>query len=599
MNFKNIAQMFEHTTSKNESKELFFYKKNNSWVGLTGKDIRIAVEDISFALRSLGIKEKSNISIISNNSPRWAMTDYGIICSSMTTVTIYPTLIDSQVEFILNNSNSELIFVEDELQLKKILNIKDKCPSLKHIVVMDDSLESEKGNIINMSTLFDLGNKFSQNVDYTFNEMISSIDGSDILTLIYTSGTTGIPKGVTLTHNNLLSNVSATLKVAEFTDDETFLSFLPLSHVLERMGGHYTAFSIGAKIYYAENIEKVADNLGETNPTIVVCVPRLFEKMYSKIMDGLKTASKVKKTLFYWALLVGKEYSSKFIRQKPISLSLKLKHKLADKLIYSKVKARLGGRIKFFVSGGAPLSKEIAEFFSSVDVTILEGYGLTETSPVLSVNSPPFNIKFGTTGKPLHNVEIKIAEDGEILAKGPNVMSGYYNNEEATKEVFDNEGWFKTGDIGKIDEDGYLIITDRKKSLIVTSGGKNIAPAPLEEAISNSLYVEQVLVLGDKKNFISALIVPNYEALINYMKSLNINLNEPHALIDHDKVKELFDSEIEKAMSNFSNFEKIKKFTLLTQQFSIDRGEMTPKMSIVRKKVIQNYSDIIDKIYGE
>ena len=232
MNFKNIAQMFEHTTSKNESKELFFYKKNNSWVGLTGKDIRIAVEDISFALRSLGIKEKSNISIISNNSPRWAMTDYGIICSSMTTVTIYPTLIDSQVEFILNNSNSELIFVEDELQLKKILNIKDKCPSLKHIVVMDDSLESEKGNIINMSTLFDLGNKFSQNVDYTFNEMISSIDGSDILTLIYTSGTTGIPKGVTLTHNNLLSNVSATLKVAEFTDDETFLSFLPLSHVL-------------------------------------------------------------------------------------------------------------------------------------------------------------------------------------------------------------------------------------------------------------------------------------------------------------------------------------------------------------------------------
>ena len=599
MNFINLAQMFEHTTNSNKNKELFFYKKSKDWIGLTGNDIRIAVEDISFGLRSLGIQEKSNIAIMSNNSPRWAMCDYGIMCSSMTVVTIYPTLIDKQVEFIINDSQSRAIFVENKSQLEKILNIRSQCSSLKYIVVMDDSLEKESDNQINMSTLFDQGNKFAQSCEYSFKDMISNTKGDDILTIIYTSGTTGVPKGVTLTHNNLLSNVNATLQVAEFTDNETFLSFLPLSHVLERMGGHYTAFSIGARIFYAENIEKVPENLSETNPTIVVCVPRLFEKMYSKIMDGLKTASKVKKTLFFWALLVGKEYSSKFIRQKPIPFSLKLKHKLADKLIYSKVKARLGGKIKFFVSGGAPLSKEIAEFFSSVDITILEGYGLTETSPVLTVNSPPHNIRFGTTGKPLHNVQIKIASDGEILAKGPNVMQGYYNNEDATKEVFDEDGWFKTGDIGMIDDEGYLSITDRKKSLIVTSGGKNVAPAPLEESIANSLFVEQVIVLGDKKNFISALIVPNFDALINHMKLNDINIVEPHALIEHDKVIELFEGEVNNAMSDFSNFEKVKKFTLLSQQFSIDRGEMTPKMSIVRKKVINNYSDIINKMYGE
>ena len=597
MDFKNIAQLFEHTTTKNESKELFLYKKNNSWIGLTGKDIRIAVEDISFGLRSLGIEEKSNVAIMSNNSPRWAIADYGIICSSMTTVTIYPTLIETQVEFILNNSKSQLIFVENQEQYLKIKGIYDSCPDLKYIVFMDDSCENENDSLMNISSLFDKGKKYSESSEYSFDQMISTIESQDILTLIYTSGTTGIPKGVTLTHHNLLSNVKATLEVAEFNDDEIFLSFLPLSHVLERMGGHYTALAVGAKIYYAESIEKVPENLAETSPSIVVCVPRLFEKMYTKIIEGLKTAPKLKKSLFYWAISVGKKYSSLKLSQKPIGFSLCLKHKIANKLIYSKVKQKLGGNIKFFVSGGAPLSKEIGEFFSAVDITILEGYGLTETSPVLSVNSPPYDIKFGTVGKPLFNVEIKIADDGEILAKGPNVMTGYYNNKEATEEVFDQDGWFKTGDIGLIDDDGFLVITDRKKSLIVTSGGKNIAPAPIEGALSNSSYVEQIIVLGDKKNFISALIVPNFDALISFLKSLNIELSEPDALIEHEKVLELYDNEIHEAMKDFSNYEKVKKFTLLSKPFSIDKGEMTPKMSIVRKKVIENYSELINKMY--
>ena len=595
MNFENISQVFLSTVEKHSSKELYFYKKNDSWIGLTGKDIKITVEDIAFGLRALGIEERSNVAILSNNSPRWAMCDYGIICSVMTTVTIYPTLLAQQIEFILRDSNSKAIFVENEEQFKKIKKISSE--DLKYIIVMDDSLAEESDRVMNLSSLFDKGKLFSKNNNLLLSDMVNNIHSNDTLTLIYTSGTTGVPKGVVLSHENLLSNVKATLKVATFNENETFLSFLPLSHVLERMGGHYTAFSIGAIIYYAESIEKVPENITETHPTVVVCVPRLFEKMYTKIIEGLKTAPNLKRKLFYWALSVGKEYSSRTLNKEKISSCLSLKHKIANKLIYSKVKDKLGGRIKFFVSGGAPLSKEIAEFFASVDITILEGYGLTETSPVLTVNSPPLDIRFGTVGKPLFNVEIKIAEDGEILAKGPNIMKCYYNNEEATNEVFDSEGWFKTGDIGEIDTDGFLKITDRKKSLIVTSAGKNIAPAPLEGALTNSSYIEQALVIGDKRNFISALLVPNFESLENYLKSINNNLSDSNTIIDHEDTLKLFEDEVHKAMQDFANYEKVKKFELLPNLFSIEKGELTPKMSIVRKKVEQNYADLIDKIY--
>ena len=597
MNYKTISEMFVGTTDRCSEKKLFYYKKGNDWIGLNGKDILITVEDISFGLRSLGIVPNSNIAIISNNSPKWAMCDYGIICSTMSTVTIYPTLISKQVEFILNNSKSNLIFVENQEQLNKVLSIMENCNELKYIVVLDDSCESETDLVMNFATFLDKGKDYSQDCDITFTEMVNSVKEDDILTIIYTSGTTGVPKGVVLTHKNLLSNVEGTLNVAEFTNNETFLSFLPLSHVLERMGGHYTPFSIGATIFYAENMETIADNMIESSPTIVVCVPRVFEKIHAKFMQGIKDAPKIRQNLFNWALRVGRKYSKLSVSKQKIGYWLSFKHKIANKLIYSKVKARFGGKIKFFVSGGAPLSKHLAEFFAAVDITILEGYGLTETSPVLTVNSPT-NLKFGYVGKPLFNVEIKIAHDGEILAKGPNIMSGYYRNEDATKEVFDEDGWFHTGDIGIIDEDGFLKITDRKKSLIVTSGGKNIAPAPIELKVATSPFVEQIHIIGDKRNFLSALIVPNYEALTSYLKSQNNDLKEPNALIDHPDVLELFKNEVDNAMSDFSNYEKIKKFTLLTEPFSIEKGEMTPKMSIVKKVVEQNYSEQINKMYN-
>ena len=597
MNYKTISEMFVGTTDRCSEKKLFYYKKDNDWIGLNGRDILITVEDISFGLRSLAINPNSNIAIISNNSPKWAMCDYGIICSTMSTVTIYPTLISKQVEFILQNSNSNLIFVENQEQLNKVMSVKENCNDLKYIVVLDDSCDNETDSVMNFASFLDKGKDYSQGSDITFTDMVNSVKEDDILTIIYTSGTTGIPKGVVLTHKNLLSNVNGTLSVAEFTNNETFLSFLPLSHVLERMGGHYTPFSIGATIFYAENMETIADNMIESSPTIVVCVPRVFEKIHAKFMQGIKDAPKIRQKLFNWALGVGSKYSKLSVSKQKIGFWLSFKHKIANKLIYSKVKARFGGKIKFFVSGGAPLSKHLAEFFAAVDITILEGYGLTETSPVLTVNSPT-NLKFGYVGKPLFNVEIKIADDGEILAKGPNIMSGYYKNEKATNEVFDEKGWFHTGDIGVIDEDGFLKITDRKKSLIVTSGGKNIAPAPIELKVATSSFVEQVHIVGDKRNFLSALIVPNYEALTSYLQSKNNDLKDPNALIDHPDVIELFTKEVDNAMADFSNYEKIKKFTLLTEPFSIEKGEMTPKMSIVKKVVEKNYSEQINKMYN-
>ena len=596
MDFKNIADMFINTTQKCSEKKLLVYKKNDQWIALNGKDVQITVEDISFGLRSLGLEENSKIAILSNNSPRWAMCDYGIICSAMATVTIYPTLISSQIEFILKNSNSQLVFVENQEQLNKVRDSFDNCDDLKYIVVMDDSVENENDYIINFETLLDKGKTFSQTCDFSFNDMISNVNEEDILTIIYTSGTTGVPKGVVLTHKNLLSNVEGTLKVAEFNSNETFLSFLPLSHVLERMGGHYTAFSIGATIYYAENMETIADNMVESKPTVVVCVPRVFEKIHAKFMAGLKNAPKIRQRLFHWAVNVGRKYSSLKLIKKSPNFFLKIKHGIASKLIYSKVKARFGGNIKFFVSGGAPLSKELAEFFAAVDITILEGYGLTETSPVLTVNSPT-DLKFGCVGKPLFNVEIKIADDGEILAKGPNIMTGYYKNEEETNEVFDKEGWFKTGDIGHIDGDGFLKITDRKKSLIVTSGGKNIAPAPIEVKLTSSPYIEQVHIIGDKRNFLTALIVPSFDPVIDYLKSKGNNISDLNALVEHSDVIDLFNNEIEKFMTDFAKFEQIKKFTLIPNPFSIEKGEMTPKMSIVRKVVEANYSELIDLMY--
>ena len=597
MDYKTISEMFLSVTNEFSSKPLYYYKKNREWIGIKGSDVKATVRNLAAGLRSIGISESDKVSILSTNSPRWSMSDYGIICNGSVTVTVYPTLLAAQVEYILSNSDSKAVFVENEDQLNKVMSIKQNVEAMTHIIVMDDSYDGDSKEVINFTDFLNLGQNYENENGFSLSAISDNMKTDDLLTIIYTSGTTGNPKGVMLTHGNLMSNMMATIKMADLktTDGHSFLSFLPLSHVLERMAGHFTSFSIGATVYFAESIETVADNLVETSPTIVCSVPRLFEKMYNKINDGLKTAPSIRRKIFAFAYNVGKSTADVKDKSQLTGLS-KIKFNLAKKLVYSKVKQKLGGNIQFFVSGGAPLSKEVAEFFSYLNITILEGYGLTETSPVLTSNVED-DYKFGTVGKPLFNVEIKIADDGEILAKGPNIMKGYYKNDEATKESIDSDGWLHTGDIGEFDDEGFLRITDRKKSLIVTSGGKNIAPAPIENALISSVYIEQVVAIGDKRNFISALVAPNFEALEGYLKDKGVEGLSASEMVEHDLTKALFQEEVDSRMDPFPKYEKIKKVTVIDRLFELERGEITPSLKIRRKAVTENLKDQIDAMY--
>jgi len=592
-----VSQMFNQVTLEHSTRELYFYKHEGNWNGIPGSKIRSIVKSLAFGFQSIEIGKGNNVALLSNNNPRWAMSDYGIICSGAATVSVYPTLISSQVEYIINNSHSKVVIVENQEQLEKINNIWENCPQLSHVIVLDESDSSENERIINFKEFLDIGDRFEQESKDSFEDLIKIAESGDLLTLIYTSGTTGDPKGVMLTHGNMMSNVEGISRLITFDQTERFLSFLPLSHSFERMGGHFTAFSVGAQVYYAENIEKVPDNLQEVKPSVVLSVPRLYEKMYTRVREGLKLAPEARQKIFWWAISIGKKATEYRLKNQSLPFSLGLKHKIADKLVYSKVKDRVGGNLRFFVSGGAPLSKEIAEFFAAADITILEGYGLSETSPVLTTNSPG-NIRFGSVGKTLFNVEIKVAEDGEILAKGPNIMIGYFNDEEATREAIDSEGWFHTGDIGHVDDEGYLFITDRKKNILVTSAGKNVAPAPLESALVSSPFIEQSVVIGDKRNFISALIVPTFEVIENYLKGQGKIVTENEAITKDPDVISLIQKEVNSAMEGFSNYERVKEISLLPRLLALEKGELTPTLKVVRKVVLENFSDSVEKIYS-
>ncbi|MBC8256070.1 MAG: long-chain fatty acid--CoA ligase [Candidatus Marinimicrobia bacterium] len=597
MTYTTVSQMFGHVTNENLNKKLYFYKKDNDWIGLSGSDIRSTVKDLAFALQSLGVSKGSNVALLSNNSPRWAMSDYGIICSGAATVSVYPTLISSQVEYILNDSQSKVVFAENQEQMQKVMESWGNCPELQYAVVMDDSNTDSDDRIFNFMDFLDKGTKHEQDTEGVFDDLILKPEPNDLLTLIYTSGTTGNPKGVKLTHGNMMSNVEGTKQDISFDETEVFLSFLPLSHSFERMGGHFTAFSVGAQVYYAESIETVPDNLREVKPTVVLSVPRLYEKMYAKVRAGLKSAPEARQKIFWWAIGIGKEVTQYRLKNQALPFVLGIKHKIADKLVYSKVKDRVGGRLRFFVSGGAPLSQEIGEFFAAADIMILEGYGLSETSPVLTCNYPG-SVRYGSVGKPLFNVDIEIAEDGEILAKGPNIMTGYYNNEEATREAVDTGGWFRSGDIGHIDDEGFLFITDRKKNILVTSAGKNVAPAPMENALTNSPFIEQVVIIGDKRNFISALIVPAQEAVENELSSQGKSVSGSDVMSDHPDVKALIKKEVDDVMKGFSNYERVKEFAILPRLFTIEDGELTPTLKVVRKVVLDHFSDAVEKNYS-
>ncbi|MBC7362368.1 MAG: long-chain fatty acid--CoA ligase [Candidatus Aminicenantes bacterium] len=588
-----LAQFFLNTEKTYVKDALMLVKKEGKYRPIPTAEFSQRVRNISSGLKALGLKKGDKLIILSENRPEWVMVDLATICQGGITVPIYTSLTPEQIKYIINDSEARFVVCSNLDLWDKIAQIKNELPLVEKFILIED--QAPEG-VLTLKEVEKNGKLFNQQHPDDFNKTALSISPNDLATIIYTSGTTGVPKGAMLTHNNLVSNVKALRSIIEFTDKDVVLSFLPLSHVLERMCT-YAWIYVGATIGYAESVDTVAENLVEVRPTIMVSVPRLFDKFYARVIDNVLSSSHLKKRIFFWALKVGKKYARKKINKERVSPWLKFRYSLAYKLVFSKIVERTGGRVRFFVSGGAPLSKDIAEFFYAMGIIIIEGYGLTETSPVIAVNTLE-EFRFGTVGKILPGVEVKIAPDGEIWARGPNVMKGYFKKEEETREAFE-DGWFKTGDIGYLDEDGYLVITDRKKDIIVTAGGKNVAPQPIENVIKTSPYIANAVVVGNRRKFVSALIVPDFDKLEKYAREQNISFTDRKDLIARPEIYDFFMKEIDRLTPHLASYEKIKKIALLDRDFEIGAGEITPTLKVRRKIVEEKYKSVIDEIYAE
>ena len=595
--FKTIPEMFVKTVDRLKERSALHDKVDGKWRPLTFEELAERVEWFASGLSVLGVKPGDKIAILSNNNSKWAISDYAIACLGAVSVTIYPTLMPTQTKFIVNHSNTKFIITENREQTDKILTFRDSCPKLTGIIVMDDSTQGLE-DVLSFSGIQKKGKHSISSSGFDLRKRAMSVKPDELLSLVYTSGTTGDPKGVMLTHRNMVSNVISGLEAIHADPTDRFLSFLPLSHCFERMVGHYAPFSAGCSIYYAEGIEKIADNMLEVKPTVMTSVPRFFEKMHTRVIENVEKGPVVKRKMFRWAMKAGQSYVNYLERSERPPGLLRFKYGLADKLVFSKLKKRVGGSLRFFISGAAPLSENIGKFFAAANIPILEGYGLTETSPVISVNREEL-FRFGTVGLPLNGVSTRIADDGEILCRGKNVMKGYYQNPEATAEVIDADGWFHTGDIGIFDEKGYLKIVDRKKDLLVTSCGKNVAPATLECALKSSKYVEQALVIGNSRKFISALIVPAFPALEEWLKAENIEIEDHKKLIRNPRVLANYKEICDRVNAGFSNFEKVKKFTLIPEEWTISNGALTPTLKVKRKVVEERYAKLIEDAYSE
>jgi len=595
MRHNNLAEMFFSTAERLGDRTAFMYKPENEYLSINFNESKEIVKKIAAGLDSLEIRAGDKVALIAQNRYEWACSDYAILSLGAITVPIYPSLMPDQIKYIMADSEVSVAICSDLEQYTKVDQVRGECQSLKTVIVMD-SIDDD-GKHLSFNALMEKGSELLKKNPEMVSESIKKIKSDDLATIIYTSGTTGEPKGALLTHGNFLSNVEGSLNHIGVKESDLFLSFLPLSHVFERMAGHFLANYVGSAIAYAVSIDVVAENMGEVKPTIMTSVPRFYEKIYARILESVESGSPIKRKIFYWSLGVGKQYINKIINKESISGSLQFKRNLAYKLVFSKLAARVGGNMRFFVSGGAPLSKEIAEFFGAAGLMIYEGYGLTETSPVIAVNKEDL-FKFGTVGPVLPNVEAIIADDGEILTRGPHIMVGYFKKEAETKDVIDAEGWFHTGDIGFFDDDGCLTITDRKKNILVTSGGKNIAPQPIENKMVTCKYIEQVMVIGDRRKFCTAIIVPAFESLEKWAEKQNMdydNLSELSRLVE---VKELIKKEVEGVNNNLASYETIKDFHLTEAPFSIETGELTPSLKVKRKVVLKKFANEIEAMYN-
>ena len=588
-----LNKLFFDALEKHKKPDTLQVKRGGAYQSISSTELADRVRQVALGMREIGINRGDRVAILSENRPEWAIVDYASLTAGLTDVPIYPTLPADQIPHILNDSGSVAIFTSTEEQAGKIAQVRSQCRSLKHVIGFGDAKRpGEDFTIEEIRKKGAAADNPQRAAEYKKDAL--AVKPDDVATLIYTSGTTGLPKGVMLTHDNIYSNVLAASTAVPFGGNDTALSFLPLSHIFERMAGHYLMLHTGTSIAYAESIDTVPINMQEIKPTLVLSVPRLYEKMYARVLENALSGGAVKKQIFFWARGVAEAWADEKLAGREPGGFLAMKYNVAQKLVFSKLKARTGGQLRYFVSGGAPLAPEINKFFYAAGLVILEGYGLTETSPLISVNTPSA-FRIGSVGKPQPGVEVKIAADGEILTKGPHVMKGYYNSPEATAESI-KDGWFHTGDIGVL-EDGFLRITDRKKDIIVTAGGKNIAPQPIENKVKTNKYVSQAVMIGDKRKFPVMLVVPNWEQLEKWAKLKNIIWTDRRQLLAMPTIRAKMEKEVMEECEGLAKFEAPKKIAIVEHEFTIERGELTPTLKVKRKKVDEHYKELIDSLY--
>lgn len=594
--YKTIVEIAKERVDKFKDRIWYYYKKENRWVGVSFREAHEETRSVACGLLAIGVEKGECVGIISETRREWSLADMAILSCGAVTVGVYPTETPQNTAYILNHSECRFVFVENRKQYEKVKSIIKDLPNIKKLVLFET--ENVKDEMVTgLDELRKRGEDLFKSNPGIYENRSGSISLDDIATIVYTSGTTGPPKGVVLTHRNISAVTVASAKAIPLRENDFGIVFLPLSHILQRVSG-YVGLYLGAGGAFAESIEKIVDNFQELKPTVQSSVPRLFEKFYIKVLSMVENAPERRKKVFNWCMNVGHQVGALKRAKKNIPLTLRIKYKLADLLVFRKIKKVLGGRIRFMVSGAAPISVKILEFFHAADILILEGYGLTETAAPATVNRLDY-YKFGTVGKPIPCCEVRTAGDGEILIRGENVFKGYYKNEEATRDAFTEDGWFKTGDIGTIDEEGFLKIIDRKKELIITAGGKNIAPQNIENVLKTSQYISHAFVYGDRRKYLTALITLDNEEVINYIRARNIPYSSSSLPSQNPEIQGLIEREVTESNTHLARFEQIKKFRILKNDFSVETGELTPTMKLKRKVITEKYRKLLDEMYED
>lgn len=596
MSHKSIPAVLRENALTYNNKTAISYKKKGVFLSLTYAQFYERVLFLARGLRKAGMQPGDKVAIFSENRLGWAISDFGIQSAGGITVPIYATNTGKQAAYVINHCGAKIVFCSTKGQYEKLLSVKDQIPGVELVIAYERFMGDLSFPVYTQYQLSEMNTPLSEEDTALIEDQIDTITHDDILTIIYTSGTTGDPKGVLLTQRNVMINAEYGVKQLGMPIKEmTTLSFLPLSHVLERTGGYYVTLLSGNHIAFAENVAAVMENMVEIRPTSMVSVPRLFEKIYSRIYENVHQMPQLRRNLFHRAIEVGREYvNKKYVSKEPLGF-LSLKYKFYDRLVFKKIRDRFGGRLNYFLCGGAPLDKTINEFMWIIGIPVFNGYGLTETSPAVTIASAG-EVRFDSVGKVFRDTEVRLAVDGELLVRGPQLMQGYYKNEEATKEAI-VDGWFKTGDIATIDEDGFVYIIDRKKELIVTAGGKNIAPQPIENELKLDKYISQAIVFGDMKPYLVALLNPNLERLIDVAREENISYIDIDELVNHTRIRELYSKRIAEMNKNFPPYKTIKYCAIVPREFSIEGGELTPTLKMKRKVIYEKYKEIVDDLY--